>query len=179
MEVSDLVAYSFEQGKRVLEKRDLESLKMHGQFLTPPTVARYMARQLGQIKNGDSLLEPAVGSGVLACAVIERLIAERQPIEVSVTAYETDETLCALSRNVLELASREAEKHNVRIHWQVLQEDFILACLPDEQPSLFGSKETQRKAFTCIISNPPYFKLNKEDRRAKAVYGKLNGHTNI
>ena len=179
MEVSNLVGYSFEQGKRVLEKRKLESLKMHGQFLTPPTVARYMARQLGQIKNGDSLLEPALGSGVLACAIIERLIAERQSVEISITAYETDEELCALSREVLEIASRDAEKNNIRIRWQVFQEDFILACLPDEQPSLFSSKEVRHEAFTHIISNPPYFKLNKEDKRVKAVYGKLNGHTNI
>lgn len=179
MEVSNLVAYSFEQGKRVLEKRKLESLKAHGQFLTPPTIARYMARQLGQIKNNDSLLEPAIGSGVLVCAVIERLIVEGHPVEISITAYETDEELCALSREVLELASSEAEKHGVRIHWKVFQEDFILACLPDEQPSLFSSNESKQRIFSHIISNPPYFKLNAEDKRVKAVYGKLNGHTNI
>ena len=50
MEVLDLVAYSYEQGKRVLEKREINTLKEHGQFLTPPSVAKYIAKQLGQIQ---------------------------------------------------------------------------------------------------------------------------------
>jgi adenine-specific DNA-methyltransferase len=179
MEIQDLVAYSYEQGKRVLEKREMESLKEQGQFLTPPSVARYMAKQLGNIQNGACLLEPAVGSGVLACAVIERLIAEINPLAISIFAYETDKELCDVSRGVLGTASKEAEKHGIKINWQVFQEDFVLACLPDEQPSLFDLNEANRRAFNCVISNPPYFKLNAEDKRVKAVYGKLNGHTNI
>ena len=176
---ADLVTYSYEQGKRVLERREIDSLKEHGQFLTPPSIARYMAKQLGQIKDSDSLLEPAIGSGVLVCAVIERLITEKHPLEISIAAYETDKELCEVSREVLGIASKEAEKSGIKINWRVFQEDFMLACLPDEQPSLFDSHEENRKAFNHVISNPPYFKLNAEDRRVKAVYGKLNGHTNI
>lgn len=179
MEFIDLVSLSYERGKRILEKRNADFLKENGQFFTPPSVARHMAKQLGQIQNGTSLLEPAIGSGVLVCALIERLIAEKRSIEISITAYETDNELCELSREILKFASKEANKVGVKINWQVLQEDFVLACLPDDQPSLFDSSKSSKKAFTHIISNPPYFKLNSEDRRVKAVYGKLNGHTNI
>jgi adenine-specific DNA-methyltransferase len=175
----DLVAYSYEQGKRVLEKKDFSLLKEHGQYLTPPSVARYMAKQLGEIQPGDSLLEPAVGSGVLVCAVIEQLMVAKLPLEIWITAYDTDKDLCDACREILGLAGQEAEKIGVKVHWQVLQEDFIIACLPDEQPSLFKSNTSQRKAFNHIISNPPYFKLNTEDKRVKAAYKKLNGHTNI
>jgi adenine-specific DNA-methyltransferase len=176
---ADLVIYSYEQGKCALEKREMNTLKEHGQFLTPASVARYMAKQLGQIQNGASLLEPALGSGVLVCALIERLITEKRPLEISITGYETDNELCDVSRKMLEIASKEAEKNGIIINWQVCQEDFVLACLPDEQPSLFRSNTPKRKTFTHIISNPPYFKLNVEDKRVKAVSGKLNGHTNI
>lgn len=179
MEIDNLVAYSYEQGKRVLEKREVDSLKKHGQFLTPPSVARYMAQQLGHIQNGATLLEPACGSGTLICALIEQLIADRNPIEISVTAYETDKELAELSKQVLDLASQKAEKERIKLHWQVFHEDFILACLPEEQPSLFSSNESRRKVFDFILSNPPYFKLNMDDLRVKAVSGKLNGHTNI
>ena len=179
MEILDLIAYSYEQGKRVLENREANALKEHGQFLTPPSVARYMAKQLGSFKNGDTLLEPACGSGVLVCAVTERLIAEKNPLEIWVNAYETDKELAELSGLVFEIASQKAKKHNIKIHWQVFQEDFVLACLPDEQPSFFGVNESHRKKFNFVISNPPYFKLNAEDKRVKAVSGKLNGHTNI
>ena len=130
METLDLVAYSYELGKRILEKREINVLKEYGQFLTPPSVARYMAKQLGQIQTGASLLEPAVGSGVLICAVIERLITEKSAIEVSVTAYETDKELYDISREILQVASNEAEKCGIKINWQVFQDDFVLACLP-------------------------------------------------
>lgn len=180
MENLDLVAYSYEQGKRILEKREINTLKEHGQFLTPPSIARYMAKQLGEIPNGASLLEPAIGSGVLVCAVIERLIAENRPLEIYVTAYEIDRELYDICHEVLILASKEAEKKDIKIHWQICQEDFVLSFLPeDEQPSFFKKNEKQKKLFTHVVSNPPYFKLNIEDKRVKAVYGKLNGHTNI
>ena len=180
METFDLVTYSYEQGKRLLEKREANILKKHGQFLTPPSVARYMAKQLGQIQDGALLLEPAIGSGVLVCAVIEQLIAENRTLEISITAYEIDKELCEISRDVLRAASKQAEQKGIKINWHVLEEDFVMACLPgNEQPSLFGANESKQRTFTHIISNPPYFKLNVEDRRVKAVYGKLNGHTNI
>ncbi len=180
MEILDLVAYSYEMGKRILEKREAGVLKEHGQFLTPPAVARYMAKQMGQIQDSASLLEPAIGSGVLICAVIERLIAEKRPLEISITAYETDKELCDVSREILKVVTKETEKNGIKINWQIHQEDFVLACLPeDDQPPLFESKKLKQKTFTHIVSNPPYFKLNVNDKRVKAVYRKLNGHTNI
>ena len=138
-----------------------------------------MAKQLRTFKSGDTLLEPACGSGVLVCAVIERLLAEKNPLEISIIAYEIDEKLCDISREILGMACKKAEENGIKIHWQVIQDDFVLACLPDGQPTLFDSNESKQKVFTHVISNPPYFKLNVEDKHVKAVSGKLNGHTNI
>jgi adenine-specific DNA-methyltransferase len=175
----DLVTYSYDQGKRILEKRQLHSLKEHGQYLTPPSVARYMAKQLGGIPSGARLLEPAVGSGVLACAVIEQLISENRPIELWLEAYDIDAELCETSRQVLTQATRAAKEWGIEIRWQVKQEDFILTCLPESQPTLFANPDSHQNAFDYVVSNPPYFKLNAGDKRVKAVSGKLNGHTNI
>jgi adenine-specific DNA-methyltransferase len=179
MEVLDLVNYSYEQGKRVLEKRESETLKKHGQFLTPPNTARYMAKRLGQIQSSATIIEPSIGSGVLVCAVIEKLIAENKSAEIWLDAYETDKELCGVARAVLTLASKKAEQSGIKIHWQVFQEDFVLACLPEHQPSLFSVEQSRRKTYDFVISNPPYFKLNAEDKRVKAIAGKINGHTNI
>ena len=179
MEILDLVTHSYEQGKRVLERRASDSLREHGQFLTPPAVARYMAKQLGEFKNGISLLEPACGSGVLVCAVIDQLIAEKKPSEMRITAYEIDSELAQVSRQMLEIATEKAKKFDIKVHWEVLEKDFVLTCLPDKQPALFSSAESTKKVFQLVISNPPYFKLNAEDKLVKAASGKLNGHTNI
>jgi adenine-specific DNA-methyltransferase len=79
MAISDLVSYSYEQGQKVLKSRDNETIKAQGQYLTPPGIARYMANQLGEIPNDATLLEAACGSGILVCAIIERLIKEHNP----------------------------------------------------------------------------------------------------
>jgi hypothetical protein len=55
MEILDLVNYSYEQGKRILEKRKSETLKEYGQFLTPPNTAHYMAKRLGRIRSGATV----------------------------------------------------------------------------------------------------------------------------
>ena len=156
MEVLDLVKFSYEQGKKVLESRNSESLKKYGQYLTPPKVAHHMAKQLGKIESGDNILEPAIGSGVLACAIISHLIEEKKPIEIWLTAYEIDQELCEISRKVLDTACQQAEMQGVKVHWQVFQEDFILARLPEKQPSLFSSSNTKQKEVNFVISNPPY-----------------------
>ncbi len=179
MSQSDLVTYSYNLGKDLLKNRSNETLKEQGQFLTPPSVARYMARQLGSIPDRACLLEPAVGSGALVCAVIEHLIAEHRPIELWIDAYETDAELCEQSRQVLNIACETAEGQGIKIHWQVYQEDFILSCIPETQTSFFGNIDNRRKSFDFIICNPPYFKLKKEDLRVKAVSGIVKGHTNI
>jgi adenine-specific DNA-methyltransferase len=179
MMVTDLVLNSYELGRRILEKRPSQELRGHGQFLTPPAIARYMASQLSVIENGARVLEPAAGSGVLVCAVIERLISENRRIEFWVDAYEIDAELSELLRDVLTISSEKAGEKGIIIHWNVFQDDFILACLPDQQPRLFESPNGSNKEFDFVISNPPYFKLNADDKRVKAAAGKLNGHTNI
>ena len=176
---SDWVSFSYERGKELLALRKLDTLKEYGQFLTPPAIARYMARQLGPIQSGAVLLEPAVGSGVLVAALIERLIMTNRPMEISIQAYETDTALCEIARQVLLEASREAEHSGIKIYWQVHQDDFVIACLPESQPALFSNSTAKPVSFDFILSNPPYFKLNAEDKRVKAVSGKINGHTNI
>jgi hypothetical protein len=70
------------------------------------------------------------------------LINEKRPVEVWLTAYEIDKELWEISRQVLDIASREAEKNRIKIHWQVFQDDFILARLPEQQPSIFRCLKT-------------------------------------
>lgn len=114
MMATDLVIYSYEQGKHILEKRQSQILKEYGQFLTPPSVAKYMARQLGDIRTGTRLLEPAIGSGVLVCAIIEQIISQNLQIEIWIDAYEIDGELCEVARQVLSIASKKADEKGIK-----------------------------------------------------------------
>lgn len=77
--MASLTRKSLEAGQSVLARRSSRSRKAHGQFLTPESLAKFMAEQLGTIADGDCVLDPAVGSGTLLCTIIDRLIAEGDP----------------------------------------------------------------------------------------------------
>jgi adenine-specific DNA-methyltransferase len=179
----DLINYSFEQGERILATRSEMSRKQKGQFLTPPPVARFMAQQLGSIHSGDRILDPAIGSGVLACAVIEQAIAQGQPLEFWLDGYEIDAELGQAAREALAYATEYAAAHGVTIHTCVYEGDFVLNNIPVAQPYLFLADRSSRPnihaPYDYIIANPPYFKLNSDDERVKAVEGQVKGHTNI
>ena len=179
----DLVTHSLEFGERVLAKRTEASRKASGQFFTPATVARFMAQQLGPLQSGARVLDPALGSGVLACAVIERAIAAGQPVEFWLDGYEIDPELGQVASEVLREATKWAAAQGIIVHAQVHPGDFILKGVPAAQPYLFMAESSNHAGphslYSHIIANPPYFKLNSSDPRVKAVDGQIKGHTNI
>jgi len=180
---SDLINYSLEIGQDILTERSEQYRKQYGQFLTPGEVARFMARQLGPIRSGDLILDPALGSGVLACAVIERVITEGYPCEFWLDSYEIDPKLYQAAQEVLDLAAKEAAKYGVIAHINMYNSDFVLDSVPSSQPYLILAERSKQPnpnaSYNHIISNPPYFKLNSEDSRVKAIAGQVKGHTNI
>lgn len=180
---SDLITYSFEQGEHILGQRSEVHRKQLGQFFTPPEAARFMAHQLGPIKSGDRILEPAIGSGVLACAVIDYAIAQGQPLEFWLDGYEIDPELCRVVREVLKQATEYAASRGIIVHAQVHEEDFVLTGVTPSQPYLFLADSSNHPGkyamYSHVIANPPYFKLNSNDPRVAAVTGQIQGHTNI
>lgn len=175
----DFVEYSYTEGLKILEKRSPQSLKKYGQFLTPPKVARYMAKQLGDFHDGMTVLEPAAGSGVLIFALLERILNDCENIEVFVDVYEIDAELLKVFTDTFEDVKKQAHKKDIRIHARVYKSDFVLAVTNLFYPTLFNHSENGKSDFDFIISNPPYFKLKSDDQRVKATQGKIAGNTNI
>jgi adenine-specific DNA-methyltransferase len=174
-----LVETSYRAGQIILAGRSEKSRKEQGQFISPLLIAHYMAQQLGRIESGSRILDPAVGSGTLLCAVIERLIAEGRPTEVWLDGYEIDGELCQAARDALMEAAHRASEVGIHVHVCIIQADFILDGLNALRPDLFGSAHHLQNQFHHLIANPPYFKLNKEDIRVKAARGIISGYTNI
>lgn len=169
---------SLKTGQQILGSRSGDSRKMQGQFLTPKPLAQFIAKQLGKIANGDHVLDPAMGSGTLLCAVIDRLIAEGNPLVLCLDGFELDEELYAAAEAVLHDAVTEAAKHGIKIHLRLFHADFVLNGLQFLRPSLLDMPVGQRY-YQHIVANPPYFKINTEDSRRQAAEGLLSGHTNI
>jgi adenine-specific DNA-methyltransferase len=170
--------YSLTWGQEVLAERLMAYRKQYGQFLTPEPLAQFMTQQLGTIPTGSHLLDPAMGSGTLLCALIDRFILEGQPLELWLDGFELDETLFAIAQVVLKEAVTKAAQSGIMIHLRLFHTDFVLNGLQFLRPSLIDSPVGQRY-YHYIIANPPYFKINNQESHHQIATGWLKGHTNI
>lgn len=163
-------------GKAELATRGTASRKQAGQFLTSPKVALYMAESLGVLPEEARVLDPAIGSGVLPCAVIEQAVSRGYPKQLHIIGYDTDAGLCELARTSLQTSVDWAATKDVQVTFEVHNTDFLMAHLSHITTTLFENEGWQ---YDAVISNPPYFKLNKTDSRAVALSGVMGGATNI
>jgi len=175
----NLVIDSFKAGEHILAGRPVQQRKALGQFLTPPIIARYLARQLKPIRDGDHILDPAIGSGVLACAVLERVIQAQDvnapPLTLYIEGYEVDPELAQVARECLAHARESAASYGIDLYTVVHDADFILA--HTSPGPLFQCPDARH--YDHIIANPPYFKLNKQDPRVQAMLAQTIGYSNI
>jgi adenine-specific DNA-methyltransferase len=115
------------------------------------------------------VLDPAAGAGILAAAVVEALLDHNNPPKkISVILYELDQRLIPALRLLAERMRKAAKKKNIALSVSIRQGDFLLSPVAIAQQPMAD----------IIISNPPYFKVNASDPRAKAhpyaVYGQPN-----
>lgn len=158
-------------GKDFVSSLDREEQKSLGQFMTPPPIATFMAQRAvaGIASDIVRILEPSAGAGILAAAVVQELLQrEAPPRQIEVTLYEMDERLKPYLRRLADRMRSAAKRHDVKLSCSISIGDFLMSELSDPG----------QKKFDVCISNPPYFKINKSDPRAKAhsyaVYGQPN-----
>lgn len=150
-----------------------------GQFFTPPIVARYMTNLAGTLHNHARVLDPGAGVGILACAVCESAKVQKLTA-LSIVAYESDPILHALCSFTLNYARDFLQKHGVELSIELYQQDFIEAMAEQiTQVSLWSNGLRPRQPFDLAILNPPYFKVNQKDTRARLLKDIAHGRTNM
>ncbi len=149
-----------------------EERKKQGQFFTPLEVARFMAGLAPIRSKRLRLLDPGAGVGMLTCAVCERGAASKNLKEVHVDAYENDARLVELLRESLEFTNKWLERSKIDLNYRIISEDFVLtnARVLWNMPS---------STYDLAISNPPYFKIGKNDPRAQVNLDMVYGQPNI
>jgi len=125
-----------------------------GQFMTPSTVARFMASLFTPSSNLQTaqLLDAGAGIGSLSCAFLDRVTATTLPFHrLKVVAYEIDAKL----RIHLEKTLSDYQSA-IDLDISIVSGDFIEAAV-----KLIQGGET---LFTHAIMNPPYKKINSASR---------------
>ncbi|MYM23258.1 N-6 DNA methylase [Duganella sp. FT135W] len=147
-----------------------------GQFMTPPTIARFMAERLvaGPSQYHVRVLEPAAGGGILAAAVVEALLAKApadRPGRIELMLYELDTRLIPNLRDLCLLMSQSSVLAGVEFDFVIENVDFLMSPLALSGEQLPG---------LVTISNPPFLKLNKTtDARARLHAYAVHGQPNI
>jgi adenine-specific DNA-methyltransferase len=151
------------------ERRDL------GQFFTPHEVARFMA-ELAHVPSVPHLriLEPGTGTGVLTASLCERLPGRVGSVHIDV--HEIHPRLSDLAEETLSYTHEWLSERGVACTFSVHREDFVIENASYLTPSLFT---TAREGYDIAIANPPYFKLLKDDPRARAAAHIVHGQPNI
>lgn len=149
--------------------------KDNGQFFTPIPIAHLMASFCNITNNRLRILDPGCGTVVLTCALVEYLTEQNQNIEfIDLVAYETDSKLITLSQKTLFYLKKWLQLKGIEFQYILHVNDFVL----DNAKALQNALQNQNN-FDIIISNPPYFKLAKDDEKTLAAKELISGQPNI
>jgi len=132
--------------------RDSEHKSQFGQFLTPQSVAEFMASLFSPIAGAARLLDPGCGHGALSYAFANRF--KDTPLEID--GWEIDATIHKDLRAVIE-AGMPANAH-FRLHTSDFIKDGVLRHLTKNGP-----------LFTHAILNPPYMKISASSETRKML----------
>jgi adenine-specific DNA-methyltransferase len=145
---------------------DLKQRSELGQFLTPVSVASFMARQFSNLSGNISLLDPGAGVGALTAAFVERILANPNQVKSCfITAYEVEAIFISSLRQCLVECCVALENKGIKANYCLHEASFIKAFTEINLPLFTNSSIS----FTHAILNPPYKKINSQSVEKKIL----------
>lgn len=175
----ELVQYAESLSDLYARTYDAKVRKLKGQFFTPKQVSTYMASLFEIHHDTIRLLDAGAGTGILTAAFCERLLCNSRIIELTIDAYENDPALLPLLRKTLETCKSKLEGRGHSVDYHIYQQDFILSNEGYfKKPDSFSTR-AGLTFYDFVISNPPYYKLNKDSPQSTVMAELVSGQPNI
>lgn len=162
-----------------LRESDPVERKKRGQFFTPGEVALFMAGQFDITKREIKLLDPGAGIGTLTAAFCECIRNQSDYKTVVADLYENDEKVIPYLERVLRKCKIVLGKEGHTFQYNIITKNFIR-----DNPNYFYSRtlfgiQKEQSYYDCVISNPPYYKLNIKSPEASLMKEFVSGQPNI
>ena len=141
---------------RVTAARELDPARRAemGQFLTPPSVARFMAALFNDSSDAVRLLDAGAGVGTLTAAFVEDACYRTiRPPRIEVMAYELDPLLAQYLGYSLAGCQELCTQRGIEFVGDLRQTDFISDGVELLRNDLFASPV---RLYNRAILNPPY-----------------------
>ena len=158
--------------------------KNEGHYLTPASIARFMADGASYSQADLRVLDPGSGTGILSAAVCEAAYNKGTVRSLHMDACESHPLLAELTRIVLAFSRQWLDQRGIELTFEVKHGDFVLEDFValEAEAKVEGQTEGSGKIcseYNLVISNPPYFKIAKDDPRAVAGAAVVHGQPNI
>jgi adenine-specific DNA-methyltransferase len=158
----------------------IQHKKDNGQFFTPTEIAHFMAGLAKQVKEKFKILDPGCGTSILSSSLIETIAKHNDSLkEIELVVYETDQNILPYTQAVLDYLGQWLKKYKINFKSTLDTNDFVLENKDCFQVSATLFSEPKNATYDIVISNPPYFKISKDDKRATVAKSIVWGQPNI
>lgn len=171
-----MLDYIIERTNKYIDNMPKKERKKYGQFFTSKETARFMAGLYTFPENLSKvcILDAGAGSGILSCALLERLEQIDSVQTVELTCYENDKNILDLLEKNLK-ACQENSKKNIEL--EIITDNYITSQYLDFNHMLGGNPNP--KKYDLVIGNPPYMKISKDAPEAIAMPEVCYGAPNL
>ena len=178
------VDYAEALGEAYLAFAERDQRKSVGHYLTPASIARFMADSAPYSREDLRVLDPGSGTGILSAAVCETACNRGTVESLHLDACESHPLLADLTHLVLAFSRQWLGQRGITLTFDVKHGDFVLEYSTALEPSAKMDVQAEGSSKACssydlVISNPPYFKIGKDDPRAVAGASVVHGQPNI
>ncbi len=171
-----MLEYIIERTNKYIDRMPKKEHKKYGQFFTNKETARFMAGlyHISKNKSKVRILDAGAGSGILSCALLERLEKMASVESVVLTCYENDDNIVGLLRENL-LCCQQNSTKNIQV--EIITDNYITSQSLDFNRMLGGHSKPQK--YDLVIGNPPYKKIPKDAPEAAAMPEVCYGAPNL